>query len=629
MKGNAASRSRLFTRRALVLGGLQAAAFTALAGRLYQLQVAEADRYAMLADENRINLQLLPPERGRIFDRFGQPLAANQLNYRLVLVPEQTVSMTETLTALRSFMPLSPAEEERVRHEAKRNRKFMPITVRENLTWDEVARIEVNMPDLPGLSVDVGQRRYYAYGALASHVVGYVGAVSEKDIEGNSDPVLSLPGFRIGKNGCERTLEPALRGRAGLRQVEVNAYGRVIRELARDNGVPGDDHVLSIDMGLQEYVCARLEDHSASCVVIDVVTGEILALASVPSYDSNVFARGVSNAEWDELIRNPRVPLINKACSGQYPPGSTFKMIVALAALENGVMPMTEQVFCPGFMRMGNIQFHCWKKGGHGSVAMVEGIMQSCDIYFYEVARRLGVDNIAAMCRRFGMGEITNVGLPGEKPGLVPTAKWKMATHGVAWQKGDTVVVGIGQGYILMTPLQLAVMAARIANGGYAVTPTLVHQIQHRDGTTVPAAREFPSLGLSPEHMALIREGMIRVTNDSRGTAYRARIEEPEFAMAGKTGSVQVKRISKAERDRGVIKNEDRPWKDRDHALFVGYAPISAPRYAVSVVVEHGGGGSVTAAPIARDVLREAQRRDSARRSEAKRPAPGRVIDTE
>ncbi|MSO75068.1 MAG: penicillin-binding protein 2 [Alphaproteobacteria bacterium] len=625
MKRTEARRGRLFTRRALVLGGLQAAAFSALAGRLYQLQVVDADRYALLADENRINLQLLPLERGLIFDRFGQPLAANQLNYSLVLVPEQTGSVTETLEALRAFLPLWPEEEERIRREAKRKRSFMPITVRENLSWDEVARIEVNMPDLPGLSVEVGQRRYYAFGALASHVVGYVGAVSEKDIEGNADPVLSLPGFRIGKNGCERTLESALRGRAGSRQVEVNAYGRVIRELARDNGVPGDDHILSLDMGLQEYVCARLADHSASCVVIDVVTGEVLALASVPAYDSNVFAGGVSNAEWDELVRNPRMPLFNKACAGQYPPGSTFKVVVALAALEAGVMPMTEKVFCPGFMRMGNTQFYCWKKGGHGSVAMVEGIMQSCDVYFYEVARRVGIDNIAAMSRRFGLGEIPQVGLPGEKPGLVPTAKWKLATYGVPWQNGDTVVVGIGQGYMLTTPMQLAVMAARIANGIYAVKPTLVHQVQHRKDATKPMPREFDSLGLKPEHMALVREGMIRVTNDSRGTAYRARIEEQEYAMAGKTGSVQVKRISKAERDRGVIKNEDRPWKDRDHALFVGYAPVSAPRYAVSVVVEHGGSGSVTAAPIARDVLREAQRRDSARDMAATWPLSGPV----
>ncbi len=626
MKKTEAGRSRLFTRRALVLGGVQAAVFGVLAGRLYQLQMVEADRYAMLADENRINLQLLAPERGRIFDRFGQPLAANQLNYRVVLVPEQASGVAETLAALRAFLSLSPEEEERIRLEAKRNRGFVPITVRENLTWDEVARIEVNMPDLPGLSVEVGQRRHYAYSALASHVVGYVGAVSEKDVEGNSDPVLSLPGFRIGKNGCERTFEGALRGRAGSRHVEVNAYGRVIRELARDNGVPGDDHILSLDMGLQEYVCARLEDHSASCAVIDVVNGEVLALASVPAYDPNVFARGVTNPEWEELIRNPRAPLSNKSCSGQYPPGSTFKMIVALAALEGGHMSPGEWVFCPGFMRMGNVQFHCWKKGGHGSMAMIDGIMQSCDVYFYEVARRVGVDNIAAMSRRFGFGEILGIGLPGEKAGLVPTSEWKLATYGVPWQKGDTVVIGIGQGYMLTTPLQLAVMAARIGNGGYAVTPTLVREIRRRDGTQVATPREFASLGLKPEHMALVRDGMNRVTNDKRGTAYRARIEEPEFAMAGKTGSVQVKRISKAERERGVIKNENRPWKDRDHALFVGYAPVSEPRYAVAVVVEHGGGGAATAAPIARDVLREVQRRDPARRTGPALAAPGRVV---
>lgn len=612
MKKTEASRSRLLTRRALVLGGVQTLLFGALAGRLYQLQVVESDRFTMLSDENRINLQLLAPERGRIFDRYGIPLAANQLNYRVLLVPEKAEGVAATLAELKRILPVTPEDEERIKLEAKRKRGFTPITVRENLTWDDVARIEVNAPDLPGISIDVGQRRYYTYGALASHVIGYVGAVSEKDLEGKDDPVLTLPGFRIGKNGCEKTLDLALRGRAGSRQVEVNAYGRVIRELARDDGLPGDDHVLSIDMGLQEYVCARLEDHSASCAVMDVITGEILALASVPAYDPNVFARGVTNPEWEELVRNPRGPLNNKASGGQYPPGSTFKMIVALAGLEGGHMGPDERVFCPGVMRMGNAQFHCWKRGGHGSMNMHAAIMQSCDVYFYEVAKRVGVDGIAAMSRRFGFGEVPGIGLPGERAGLVPTAAWKEATHGVPWQKGDTVVIGIGQGYMLTTPLQLAIYTARIANGGRAVKPTLIRAVHRKGEALAGSESDFPSLGLKPAHLAIVKGGMNGVTNDKRGTAYRARIDEAEFAMAGKTGSVQVKRISKAERERGVVKNEDRPWKDRDHALFVGYAPVETPRYAVAVVVEHGGGGSATAAPIARDVLREVQRRDPA-----------------
>jgi len=612
VKKTEASRSRLLTRRALVLGGVQTALFGALAGRLYQLQVVESDRFTVLSDENRINLQLLAPERGRIFDRYGQPLAANQLNYRLLLVPEQADGVAATLAALRRILPVTPEEEERIKQEARRNRSFTPITVRENLSWDDVSRIEVNAPDLPGLSIDVGQRRYYTYGALAAHVIGYVGAVSEKDLDGATDPVLSLPGFRIGKNGCEKTLDLALRGRAGSRQVEVNAYGRIIRELARDDGVPGDDHILSIDMGLQEYVCARLEDHSASCAVLDVITGEVLALASVPAYDPNVFARGVTNPEWEELIRNPRAPLNNKASGGQYPPGSTFKVVVALAALEGGHMGPGEHVFCPGVMRMGNVLFHCWKRGGHGSMDMVNGIMQSCDVYFYEVAKRVGIEAIAAMSRRFGFGESLGIGLPGERGGLVPTPAWKEATYGVPWQKGDTVVVGIGQGYLLTTPLQLAVMTARVANGGYAVRPTLVRSVHRRSGAVPAAVPEFPSLKLKPAHLAIVKAGMDGVTNNKRGTAYRARIDEAEFAMAGKTGSVQVKRIGKAERERGVIKTEDQPWKDRDHALFIGFAPVGSPRYAVAVVVEHGGGGSATAAPIARDVLREVQRRDPA-----------------
>jgi penicillin-binding protein 2 len=608
-----AERTKLFTRRAVVLGGLQALLFGTLVGRLYQLQVVDSDRYAMLADENRINLQLLPPARGRIFDRFGQPIAANQVNYQLILIPEQTSGVRTTLQSLNQILPIDPAEAERILREARRNRSFMPITVRQNLNWDEVTRIEVNSPDLPGLMIDVGQARSYRFGERAAHIVGYVGAVSENEL--TDDPTLSLPGFKIGKNGMERSFESELRGKAGSRQVEVNAFGRVIRELTRDDGQPGDDLVLSVDMGLQEYVTARLEEESACCVVIDVINGEVLALGSTPSFDPNLFSRGVTHREWEAMIRNPRFPLTNKVIAGQYPPGSTFKPIVALAALEGKHMSPEERVFCTGKIHLGNVEFHCWKKGGHGSVNMLEGITKSCDVYFYEVARRVGVDNIAAMARRFGFGKPAGIDLPGEKAGLVPTEAWKRATYGIPWQKGETLVVGIGQGYMLSTPMQLAVMAARIGNGGIAVRPTLIRET-FRDGERRPPERPaFPSLDLNPAHLALIQEGMIRVSNDPGGTAYRARIEEPEFALAGKTGSVQVRRISKAERDRGVIKNENRPWAERDHALFIGYAPYKSPRYAVSVVVEHGGGGAAVAAPIARDVLHEVQRRDPAGRT--------------
>ena len=605
-------RTKHFTRRAIILGGAQTLLLAGLAGRMYQLQVLDSDRYKTLADENRINMQLLPPPRGRIFDRFGQPLAVNQLNYRLVIVPEQAGDLERSLAELGLLIQIETHERERILREAQRKRNFVPITVRENLTWEEVSRIEVNAPDLPGTMIDVGQTRHYLAGEETAHIIGYVGAVSEKELAG--DPVLSLPGFRIGKNGAEKIFETALRGKAGSRQVEVNAFGRIIRELRRDEGQPGDDHILTIDMGLQEYTNARISHESAAAVVVDVHSGEVLALVSAPSFNPNSFTTGISQTEWNALMTNPRFPLINKAISGQYSPGSTFKPIVALAALDGDIVNPNQKFPCSGYTILGNRRFYCWKRGGHGMMDMNSGIAQSCDAYFYEVAKRVGVDTIATMARRFGLGEKLGIELPSEQKGLIPTRDWKLAVHGVPWQKGETLIIGIGQGFVLTTPLQLAVMTARIANGGIAVRPKLVRETQ-RVGRRLPDTREpFPSLGLSAAHLAIVQKGMSDVTNSLRGTAYRARIEEPGMAMAGKTGSVQIKRITKAERERGVGKNEDRVWKDRDHALFIGYAPVNSPRYAVSVVVEHGGGGAKTAAPIARDILREVQRRDPARR---------------
>ena len=613
-------RTRIFTRRSVLLAGGQFALLSTLVGRLYYLQVVQADRYAMLADENRINLRLLPPPRGRIFDRMGEPLAINRLNYRVVLVSEQADSVEKTLDALGRIIPVSERDRARVLREIHRKRGFVPITVRENLDWSEVSRVEVNAPDLPGVMIDVGQTRDYPLGAVLGHVVGYVAPVSEKDLTG--DPLLELPDFRIGKSGIEKVYDMALRGSAGNSQVEVNAYGRVIRELAREEGRPGDDLTLTIDAGLQRFVVDRLGEESASVVVLDVHTGEVMAMASNPAYDPNAFNRGLSSAEWKALVHNPRKPLTNKTIAGQYPPGSTFKMVVALAALEAGVVTPEHRVFCTGSIKLGDRVFHDWKRGGHGDVDMLTAIQQSCDIYFYDIAKRVGIDRIAAMARRFGLGAPTGIDLTGERGGLVPDRDWKLGRFGVSWQQGETLVVGIGQGYLLATPLQLAVMTARIANGGKAVVPRL---LRGRDAPPAPAPE---SMGLSREALAAVAEGMNRVTNTRRGTAYRARIAEPELAMAGKTGTAQVRRISKSERLKGVIKNKDRPWEERDHALFVAFAPVRQPRYAVVAVVEHGGSGSRAAAPIARDVLRETERRDPSRRGGPDKVA-GRAGDDE
>lgn len=604
-------RQKLLTRRAAVLGGGKLVLISALMGRLYYLQVVEADRYATLADENRISLRMLPPPRGRIVDRFGEPLAVNQQNYRVVLVSENTRDVNLSLDQLSKMVPLSEGDRRRILREVKRKRSFVPVTVRDNLSWQEVAKIEVNTPDLPGIMIDVGQSRFYPHANHLAHVLGYVAAVSEK--EASDDPVLQLPGFRIGKSGMEKTHDLALRGASGNLQVEVNALGRVIRELSRQEGQSGAEVSLTVDLGLQKFVSERLANESAAAVVVDVHNGDVLALASTPGFDPNTFNRGLSSEEWKTLVSNPRAPLTNKAISGQYPPGSTFKMAVALAALEKGIATPATQHFCKGSVELGNAEFHCWKKGGHGTMDMSQAITQSCDVYFYELAKRIGIDRISEMARRLGLGQKLRVDLPGELKGLMPTRAWKRAATGQSWQQGETLIAGIGQGFLLSTPLQLAIMTARLVNGGFAVTPRITRSVSYTDEIEPPLEPNFETIGISEQHLSVIRRAMTRVVNEPYGTAFRSRIKKRAFAMGGKTGTVQVRRISKAEREQGVRKNKDLPWEERDHSLFVGFAPISSPRYAVSVVVEHGGSGSKTAAPIAHDILLEAQRRQSAR----------------
>ena len=467
--------------------------------------------------------------------------------------------------------------------EAGRRRGFVPITVQEDLTWTELSRVEVNAPDLPGVSLDAGLLRDYPVGSIMAHVLGYVGPVSESEL--NGDPLLELPEFRIGKNGIEKVYDQALRGRAGISRFEVNALGREIKELYRYDGEPGRDLTLTIDLDLQRYVHERLSgEQSAAVVVLDVHTGDVLALASVPTFDPRAFINGLSRDTWRELTTNANAPLVNKAIGGQYPPGSTFKLIVALAALEAGATGPDYEVFCPGSIRLGDHQFHCWKRWGHGRLKLVQALAQSCDVYFYDLARRVGVDAIAAMARRFGLGQTLGIDLPGERAGLVPDRAWKQATRGVPWQLGETLITGIGQGYMQATPLQLAVMAARIANGGRAVKPRLV-----RDPDRQPRAPGRPSRrrrsGSRTGRSGSSRQGMYEVVNGQHGTARQASLGDPQVALAGKTGTSQVRRISRAERATTVRKNEEKPWEERDHALFVAFAP-----YRRAALRARGGG---------------------------------------
>ncbi len=597
------SRKKMLTRRAFMLGGGQLALFGVLASRMYYLQVIESDQYKMLADDNRINLRLLPPPRSRIFDRFGVELANNERNYRVVLIPEQTEDVEMTLARLSELIEIPSHERQRILRDTERLRSFVPISVTENLTWEQFSRINVASPDLPGIQPDVGEKRFYPRGRTFAHVVGYVAPVSEEEL--TDDPVLQLPGFRIGKSGVEKARDLELRGTAGNSRVEVNAYGRVIRELARRDGGAGRDVHLTVDAKLQQFAVERIGEESGACVVMDVHGGEVLALVSNPAFDPNAFNLGLTWKEWQALVGDPKKPLIHKATAGQYPPGSTFKMVVAQAALEVGAIGFRHRVLCPGYMDLGDRRFHCWKRGGHGHIGLTAAIQQSCDVFFFDIAKQVGVDRIAMMARRFGFGETLGLEIGGEESGFIPTKDWKLAVTGLPWQQGETLNTSIGQGYVLATPLQLCVMAARLGSGR-AVVPRLIKPPASADDSD----RGFAPLGLEPQALRVIQKAMHAVSNSPRGTAYGSRIKDDRMALAGKTGTSQVRRITKADRLAGGDRNEDRPWAERDHAIFVAYAPSHAPRYAISVVIEHGGSGSKVAAPIARDVLRYVQRRN-------------------
>ena len=599
-------RSGVFTRRALLIGAAQLGTFGALAAKLYQVQIVEGQRYATLAESNRISARLIAPPRGRIMDRAGIVVGGNRLNWRALLTAEMTTNVDGTLDMFGRIVPLPDHERARIERELRKRRRFIPVIVREFLTWEEMAKIEVNAPDLPGILVDVGFTRLYSQGPALAHVVGYVAPPNELDM--GDDPMMALPGFRIGRNGMEKALDTQLRGRAGAVQMEVNAFGRVIRELDRQEGTPGQDLGLTIDVGLQNSVLKRLGDESASAVVMDARNGEVLAMTTNPSFDPSLFNSGVSQAQWIEWTRNRRAPLINKAASGLYAPGSTFKMAVAIAGLEAKVIGPGDRISCPGFLDLGDTRFHCWSKFGHGALDMRSALKHSCDVYFYEVARRTGIDRVAAMANRFGIGVELGIELPGVRKGLMPTKAWRQA-QGKAWNIGDTISCGIGQGYIQTTPLALATYAARIASGR-ALQPHLTRTLS---GVLQKGAspNDWPSLGLPERGLHLVREGMWAVVNEAGGTAPIARLGLPGVQMAGKTGSTQVRRVSREQREHGY-RSDKLPWEFRPHALFVCYAPYDAPRYAVSVVVEHGNAGAASAAPLARDIMVDVLTRDPA-----------------
>lgn len=565
--------------------------------RLYYLQVFQADKYKMLADENRISTRLLIPPRGVIYDRNGVMVASNRQNFQAMIVAEQTPNVQKTLDKFKKIMPFSDEEEARVKRDLKRNRSFVPIKIKDNLNWEEVAKIQLNAADLQGIYIDEGLIRDYPFGESMAHILGYVSSASEKEAKNDDDPLLQVPEFKIGKAGIEKLFEKELRGKGGSLKLEVNAYGRIMKEIERIEGVAGKPLYLTIDSRLQQKAFEAFDEQSGAAVVLDVNTGEVLAFVSAPSYNPNAMSEGLSSKDWKALLNNERNPLSNKAIAGQYSPGSTFKTIVALAALESGIIKPETRFFCTGQMFLGNHAFHCWRRHGHGHLNIVEALMHSCDIFFYETAQRIGIERIAEMSRRFGLGQKTNIGLENEKSGLIPDKAWKLKRFGEPWQQGETVISGIGQGYILTTPLQLATMVARIANGGYEVKPTF---------TKVSDKSAIKKINISTEYINAVKQGMYDVVNVPGGTAYRSHFNINGQEMAGKTGSTQVRRITMKERQTRILRQDELPWKYRDHALFIAFAPYDNPRYGVAVLVEHGGGGSSVAAPIAGKILQEA-----------------------
>lgn len=578
---------RKFSRRALLLGLGQTAVFGVLGTRLYNLQVTEGNRFALMADENRISVEIIAPQRGRILDRTGGVLAANVEGYRAVIVPALARDLRKVLQRFAQIEPLTADDIERIVAKSRRQPPSIAIVLAADLNWERLAEINLNAPLLPGVRTEAAGRRQYFAGAAMGPVLGYVGAVERRAM--NDNPVLRLPGMRIGRAGVEQGLEDTLRGQNGSVTSEVDSRGRVIRIIDQADPRPGRDIALTIDTALQTAVMEKLGAfRRASSVVIGVKTGEVLALASSPGFDPNAAAGGRDPTEWARLQASPDDPLNNRAIRGLYPPGSTFKMVTALAALHSGHIALHEQLPCDGRFEYYGQTFRCWKRSGHESCDLHKALRESCDCYFYELARRTGIDAIASMARTLGLGVLHDSGIAQAKAGLVPDRDWKRGRFGRGWLNGETILAGIGQGYVLATPLQLAVMTARLASG-LAIAPALAQ----RGADTAPP----PALAVAPAALAAIRRGMTAVVNEDNGTGAHAQGEGDAYLLAGKTGTSQINPAS-----RDTVQSE-LPWDKRDHALFVCYAPAAAPRYAIATVVEHGGGGGAVAAPLSRAIM--------------------------
>ena len=635
MLGNNSSGEKLQTinRRVFIIGAAKLVVFTGIIIRLFSLQITEKSKYLTLSDNNRLREWRLPPVRGEFLDYFGNVVAGNLEVYQLHIVPEQVENFKSLMLRLKEILNLSKNEFDKIIKQKKKQKSWETLIVSKNLTWEQFTQINYFLHDLTGAKPVLSVSRDYPFKSNYTHVLGYVSEASEKDLINNEVIKKShVPGLKVGKTGLEKSFENDLIGTNGIQRYEVNAFGKRIKQIDHLEGEQGKTIQLTIDTEIQKYCNELLADVAGSITVMDIYTGEIVAMQSSPSFDPNLFLFGISHDDWQLIRNNPLKPLLNKTLSGLYSPGSTIKPIVALSALENNVVTPNFKVNCTGKTEMYGQTYHCWKKKGHGIVNLKSAMKQSCDTYFYEVARKLGVDRLKETAVKFGLGEkVLGKTYSNEKKGLIPSTEWKKNTLGKGWVIGETLITGIGQGYMQTTPLQLCLMTAQIANGGYKIYPKItvnneqetseeikslmeknfVSAEEAKDGLTEAGQqlmsfikeKKYKALYRNPENVKLIQSVMFASTNEVRGTSYSSRIKDPKYQFAGKTGTSQVKRITEKQREL-ELKTMDIPYDERDHALYVAFGPYKNPRYALSIIIEHGGSGSATAAPIAKKLFK-------------------------
>ena len=622
------NKSKLISRRMFILAAAKATVFVAIVSRLFYLQISENIKYRSLSDKNRLREWKVAPQRGIIEDYFGNKIASNTEIYQLHMMPEDVPNINETFFRIERIINFTDKQKNILFKKIKKRKPWQPIIISDNLTWAEFAKINLYLHELQGLKPVISVARKYSKDGSSSHIIGYVSDVSVKDLENNELlREINIPGLKTGKNGLEKSLNELMLGKPGLQRFEVNAYGKKIKELKFIQGTEGKNFKTTLDNEVQKYANAQIIDKSGSVCVMDIYTGDVIAMVSSPTFDANKFVHGISLQDWQDLIKNTKKPLINKSLTGLYPPGSTVKPIVALSALENDVISPKLVVECKGHVERYDRKYHCWKEKGHGFMNLRNAIKQSCDIYFYEVARRLGIDRLAVTSKKFGLGKKVLHTFLEERSGVVPNTKWKKDNFGQGWFIGETLISGIGQGYFQTTPLQLCLMIGQFANGGYEIIPRIIDDKYEVQPIINAWRQEFyiknnnldlPNPGLkrlykNQENIKFVLDALYGATNEPMGTSYRSRFTNPEYIYAGKTGTSQIRTITEEEREL-KLKNKDLPYEKRDHALFTAFAPYKKPRYAISVVVEHGGAGSSGAAPIAKKVIKKVLERHQLRK---------------